>query len=198
MSPFDAGPSGYEQREAEITKMIKSIEKVKDPVRVVPLEEVPEFEQDAKMVIHVPQAAMAISENVTLRTDNASNCNVFLIRTPQSKGSDQTMMLHNMAGDMDRNHEGSKRDDIKDKINESSKGIAITGGRSAGINPTVRGLAYAGLETKKHITVDSGKRYVSVVYRPKTDEILVRVGSDEDATEVYVYEGFGKEKTPSE
>ena len=99
-------------------------------------------------------------------------------------------MIHIWAGDLELNLDGYKRKDLAMEIKNSGRAIGITGGMSTGVIPAARELKYEGIDTQKHIAVESGKRYISVVYKPKENEIFARIGSDEDATEVWVYDGF--------
>ena len=181
-------------REQAIQKMYKDMVKVTEPIRILPISEVAEFDDYAvtKGVVgnRVNQGHMGATEILPIRTDNASDCNVFLIKTLKENGHIEYVLVHVWAGNLDLNRPGARRKDIAAITNETSLAIGITGGRSASIVPTAREFKYEGITTVKHIHIPSGNRYVSVVYRPEDNNILVRVGADTDATEVYLYEGF--------
>lgn len=181
-------------REIAIQEMYKNIEEIKAPIKIIPVSEVPKFANDAKargaVSTIVNQGCMASTEHLPIRTDNAADCNVFLIKTPQEDGHNKYTLVHVWAGDLDLNLPGNRRKDIVKLTNDKSIAIGITGDRSMSIVPTAREFKYENITTVKHINVPTGNRYVSAVYRPDKNDILVRIGSDMDATEVYVYDGF--------
>lgn len=180
-------------REQAIKKMFENMVKIETPIEVMPIAEVPEFADDAvskgNVVKRVSQGFMSLTETKPIRTDNASDCNVFLIKTSKDSSTEYAL-IHVWAGDLDLNRPGAKRKDVADITNETSLAIGITGGRSVSIIPTARELKYEGITTVKHINIPSGNRYISVVYRPEDNKVLVRVGADTDATEVWLYDGF--------
>ncbi len=177
-----------------IREMFKNVQEVKAPKKVIPISEVAEFADDARkkgvVATIVGQGQMASTEHMPIRTDNAATCNIFLIKTPQEGGRRKYTLVHVWSGELDSNLEGHKRKDIAALTNNQSTAIAITGGRSASYVSTAREFKCEGITTTKHIDVPTGNRYVSAVYRPDSNDILVRIGSDMDATEVWVYEGF--------
>lgn len=181
-------------QEQAIREMLRNIQEVKTPVKIISVQDVPEFcgssASDCGVSAIIGQGRMASTEYLPIRTDNASACNIFIIKTPQEGMADKYTMVHIWSGDLDLNLPGHKREDIAAITNDKSIAIGITGGRSVGIIPTAREFKYEGITTTKHISASTGNRYVSVVYRPESNEILVRVGADVDATEVWVYEGF--------
>ena len=175
-------------------EMIECIQRIETPKQVLPISEVPEFADDAfrqgLITEKVTQGSMGSTEHLPIRTDNASDCHVFLIKEPMKDQTTKYDLIHVWAGDLYLNKPGAKIDDLAKKI-IGGEAIAITGSRSVGINATSRDLLQrTRVTTKKRIDVASGNRYVSVVYRPDSNEILIRVGDDIDATEVWVYDGF--------
>lgn len=186
---MDADP-----REQEMRRMFQEIKEITAPVKIIPVSEVPEFADNAvrsgAVSKIVRQGQMASTEHLPIRTDNASNCNIFIIKTPEENGENTYTLVHVWAGDLDLNLPDHRRKDIAELANEKSTAIGITGGRSVPIQPTAREFKYEGITTTKHIDIPSGNRYVSVVFRPKSNDILIRIGSDMDATEVWEYEGF--------
>ena len=181
-------------QEQAIQEMFRNVEEVTAPERIVPVRDVPEFNDDASAkgivakVVH--QGQMGSTEHLPIRSDNASVCNIFVIKTPGEGKPDRFTMVHVWSGELDLNLNGSRRKDIATLANDKSTAIGITGGRSTAYGVTAREFKYEGITTTKHIDVPSGNRYVSAVFRPETNDILVMVGSDEDATEVWEYGGF--------
>ncbi len=177
-----------------VKEMIAAIVEVKDPKKIISIDDVPEFGMGVvgrgivKKV--VGQGQVGSTEDLPIRTDNASDCNIFLIKTPRKDGPTQYSLVHVWAGDLDLNLPGAKQKDIAALTNKESVAIGITGGRSASITATAMDLKHEGITTVKHIHVPTDNRYVSTVYRPETNEILIRIGADVDATEVWIYDGF--------
>ncbi len=174
-------------------EMIRDIVTVTEPTRVVPIADIDEFKPGraaAGEVILVSQGGMKSTETKPIRTDNASACNIFLIKSTSPDAEPTYSLMHVWAGDLDLNHPGARREDIKAKMRPNDEAIAITGGSSSPFELTAYQLRDMGVRTKTHIAVPSGRQYVSAVFRPLTNEIVVRIGSDSDATEAYVYEGF--------
>ncbi|MFZ2149557.1 MAG: hypothetical protein WAV15_00125 [Minisyncoccia bacterium] len=181
-------------REQAIRDMLRGIAEIRTPLRIVPVSEVPEFAEDAlaKGVVgtKVGQGQVGVVDNKPIRTDNVADCKIFIIKIPGGGGRNRYALAHIWAGDIDLNLEGHKREDVAKLVNKGSVAIGITGGRSNSIISAARQFKYEGVSTVKHIDAPSGNRYVSVVFRPESNEILIRVGADTDATEVLVYEGF--------
>ncbi len=159
----------------------------------MPIEQVPEFlpsaKRDGLVTSIISQGKFASTTEMPIRTDNAVECNIFLIESSADDGKKYTL-AHVWAGELSSNLEGYQRKDLAKEVKNSGRAIAITGERSSPFRPTARELKYEGIDTKKHITVDSGRKWVSVVYKPKENEIFVRAGSDQDTKEVLVYDGF--------
>ncbi|GEM_PF-3827847 len=179
--------------EQAIKKMFSEMRTVNNPNKILPINSIPEFRKDTDDtgVIMVPQGLMGSTDTLPIRTDNASTCSIFLIKTPTEHLSIQYNLVHVLAGNLKLNQPGAKIEDIATSANHHSRAIGITRATDArSIIPTVRELQYQGVITVKQINVPVGNRYISTVYRPQTNEILVRVGSDVDATEVWVYDGF--------
>ena len=177
--------------EIAIAEMLANMKQVSDPKMIVSINDVPEFGKDAVtkgIVKKVGQAKMDSTVMLPIRTDNAADCNVFLIKTSIKDGAVEYTLVHSFNGDINANADGARLDDVVSLTNRESVAIGITRG-SVSIVSTARELKNEGITTVKHIGVPTN-RYVSAVYRPETNEILIRVGADTDATEAWVYDGF--------
>lgn len=168
--------------EQKIREMLGAMIEEKEPIKTIPVAEVPEFStgvvNSGIVEAVVPQGAFALSTGKPLRTDNMVDCNVFIMKTKVDEKSDRYALVHVWAGDLAMNHPEHKRADIAKTINSSTEAIAVTGSRSASPIATARELRYEGAVTRKRISVESGNRWVSVVFRPQTNEVLVRLDED--------------------
>jgi hypothetical protein len=178
----------------EFKKMLSEIRVATDPLKVIPDTEVPEFQMGAVregLVNAIGQGQMVSSEGMPLRTDNAANCQLLLLQTPLPENTTRHTLVHIWAGDFELNLPGHRLKDILNLTNDETTAIFVTGSRNHSIVSAARDLKYdGGINTVKHIQAPSQSGYVNLVYRPTTNESLVKVGNIDDTREVLVFEGF--------
>lgn len=134
---------------------------------------------------------MVSSEGLPLRSDNAADCQFLLLKTPLSPDGSRYTLVHMWARDLGLNLTGHRLEDVLEMVNDQTKAIFITGSRNHLITATARDLKFGGgVTTIKHIEVPSEDEYVSLVYKPGTNECLVKLGNIDEAKEVLVFEGF--------
>jgi len=176
----------------ESTKeMLAQLQIVDEPARIMPVIDVPEFGNQIEVMqngiaIIVDQRRFKSTERTPIRSDNAAQCDYAILKTPLSDGKFQYTLIHVYEGDLESNAFGYRLDDVAKITNAQSTTIHVSSDTHT-INSTAIDLKYKGITSTKHIKVPTKRQYLSIVYRPETNEVLTRIGESET---VNVYQGF--------
>lgn len=175
------------------------IVEVTEPLRIISPEDAqvaaPEFNFPSEVeIVPVGQRQARFSKNrEPLFTWGISQCTLEIVQTRNKPDQDpeKNGFIHVQSGNLDENEAGSKLPDIAEDISNLTTGIMVSGSNSISPRGITTELGEIGIVTIKHIEIDDHGTWVHVVYRPKTDEVLVKVGpADDFSVPIYVYQGF--------
>lgn len=192
------------------------IMRVSEPQHIISADQAqilaPEFNYPRDIdLIYIRQAEAKFTDtNETLLTRGITHCHLAILRTQINEGNthlNRYGFVHVLSGELSMHQAGHRLEDISDYIGEHTVAIYITGSNSAPPQTTWHELKSIGVLTIKHIDIDTirwvagrtGNMWLHVAYRPESDTILARVGSDYDiSTPVYVFSGFNDILVPPE
>jgi hypothetical protein len=142
-----------------------------------------------------------LNEDIPLFSPWFDTCTAVILRSPMVGQQDRQGIVHVWAGFQEHMHPYT-REDLGDQITQGTEAIIVD--LSSKLIPysvihTLKGL---GVASTKYISVDTSpeqreKRF-HVAYRPNTNEVLVKVGTDEEDCAVQVFEGFEHIEVPAD
>ena len=184
---------------------------VRQPIRVIPAEkarkEAPEFNfpRTVNMIFVGQRQAKFGDGSKPFFTPGLTQCELEILETSSfaSPESPNYGFIHVQSGELEQNEKGSKITDIAEQMQDVSSAIVVSGSNSINVIGVSRELEGIGVIPMKHIIVDTrkenGNTWLHVAFRPNTDEILVKIGSDEDFTvPIQVFSGFRDVKPTDE
>lgn len=171
--------------------MHENIEVVFSPIKVINDSTVPEFgiKVGENIAVIVGQGRMESSEEVPLRTDGVGKCQVLLLKTSQVPNARLYTLNHLWGGDSGHNLPGARWEDIQTLCKNPTTAFFVTGDKDSYLIEA-EGLAQLGVTVTKHIKVLCDGYRFNLVYRPITNEVLIKIGNNAYTREVRIFEGF--------